>query len=133
MATTIRFPFSINQSGRVESTVDPNVILAQRVLSALATRYGERVMSGGYGSLIPEHIFGDDLNVGNGIEPEVLIAQEAALALARWANDVRVTDVSVEPSTRVGEYYLNIWYSDDRTGADLKTSIVVNRDLLAGS
>lgn len=130
----MRLPFAINQAGYVATTTDPGTILTQRVLSAIGTRFGERMMRGDYGSLVPEHILGYDLNPSAKIEPEVLIEIEAATALARYVPDVQVKLVEVKADPyRPGAYAITIKFTADPSGVDLSTSIVVNRDLLTGT
>lgn len=134
MRLAMRLPFSINQAGYVATTTDPGTIVTQRVLSAIGTRFGERMMRGDYGSLVPEHILGTDLNPNGRIEPEVLIELEAASALARYVPDVSVREVQVEADRfTAGQYAITVRFSTDPNGANLEASIVVSRDLLAGT
>lgn len=129
----IRFPFGIAGAGYIATTSDPGAIVTQRAISAVATRIGERMMRGDYGSLVPDHLF-DTLDDSSDFDVEVKLEEEALTSLTWNAPDIDLRTISVTGDpTRPGEYHINMQVSTDASGLDLTTSIVVNRDLLTGS
>lgn len=129
----IRFPFGIAGAGYIATTANSAEIVTQRAISAVATRLGERMMRGDYGSLVPDHLF-DNLEDSADFDPEVELEEEALMSLTRNAPDINLLQITVigEP-TRPGEYHINMKVGTDSSGLDLTSSIVVNRDLLTGS
>ena len=79
--STIALPFSIDQYGKVTSTVDQSKIWADRVRSVLGTSLRERVMLPKFGTLIPFSLFDTETSAVAQIENEVQKAFATQLPL----------------------------------------------------
>lgn len=88
MSSAISLPFSFNEAGAVSSTEDSAKIWQDRVVIAVMTGLGERVMRPTFGS-DASHAVGENVN-----DAMALIKQSVAVAFSRWLQDLVLLDVS---------------------------------------
>jgi phage baseplate assembly protein W len=100
MAVTISLPFSFNSSGAINTTASPQRQWADRVLGALFTMPGERVMNPSFGSLAKSSVF----------EPEGVVAEyitrTVSAAFGQYLSELTLLDVSVTKEDELGNEYL---------------------------
>jgi phage baseplate assembly protein W len=85
---TISFPFRFDGFGKVAITSDMSRIWADRVRAVISTYPGERLMRSGYGTALPDDLFGSV-----SAAPEFIDIQ-VANAFSEWLPDVTLKGVN---------------------------------------
>jgi phage baseplate assembly protein W len=104
MSQAIALPFSFNASGGVSYTENDKKIWQDRILLAVMTSTGERLMRPSFGTLVNAGSFEVDNDAMS------LIKQQIATAFAKWLPDLTLDEVlgSIDPVD--GNLSLNIIY-----------------------
>jgi len=107
--TSIRVPFSINDSGKVAKALDPQVIAEQQIIDVLTTDKFERVLRPDYGASAQQLLFEplDDL-VFSEFKMDALQELNRNLTIAT-VSDIRIRPVSVPVTGDEGQNVLEIW------------------------
>jgi phage baseplate assembly protein W len=122
MSKAISLPFSFDASGSVSTTLDSAKIWQDRVVIAVMTSIGERVMRSTYGSDAPKTV---NENVNDAL---ALIKQSVAVAFSRWLTSLTLLGVkgSIDPTD--GYLVIEISYKyrqqDNGQSVKLKTAIL---------
>jgi phage baseplate assembly protein W len=88
MSTAISLPFNFDESGALSTTSDPAKIWQDRVVIAVMTGIGERVMRPTYGSDASKTV-GENLN-----DALTIIRQSISVAFSRWLKDLTLLEVT---------------------------------------
>jgi|Laugrespbdmm15sd_2_1035082.scaffolds.fasta_scaffold150419_2 hypothetical protein len=107
--TSIRVPFSINASGKVAKTLDPQVVAEQQIIDVLTTDKFERVLRPDYGASAQQLLFEpmDDL-VFSEFKMDALQELNRNLTIAT-VSDIRIRPLSVPVTGDEGQNVLEIW------------------------
>ena len=88
MSRAISLPFNFDSSGSIAYTEDPAKIWQDRVIIAVMTSIGERIMRPTFGSDAPKT---SGENVNDAIS---LIRQSVSVAFSRWLQSLTLLDVT---------------------------------------
>lgn len=87
VSTTVSLPFNFTEFGGVDSTKDPAKIWQDRVIVAVMTAIGERVMRPTYGSDVAKAV-GESVNDALNI-----IRQSIEVSFSRWLKELTLLSV----------------------------------------
>lgn len=90
MAVQIALPFSFTNSGAVNVTNNENKIWSDRIIVALMTRVGERIMLPKYGSNVASSVFENEDDAVS------IVERELPGIFARWLPDLTIIATSVK-------------------------------------
>ena len=93
MAIQIALPFSFTASGAINVTNKESKTWSDRVITAIMTKVGERVMRPKYGSNIPATVF------ENETEAISIIERETPGIFSRWLPDLTLLSVAARLET----------------------------------
>jgi phage baseplate assembly protein W len=121
----IKLPFSFDSYGNVFKTGDQNDIWKDRVISALGTAAGERVMRSDYGTKIPSLFFDTQDALVAGITKEVTAAFTSYLPL------LTLLGVNIAYDELSGQMTADVSYklpnqTSDVTSVNL-SSVIINK------
>lgn len=85
----IRFPFTLDEFGKVATTDQPNKLYMDRVLTLLSTNVGQRPTQPEYGIDWKTALFENEGNIAAALPKAI------ASAVSRWIPDVQVVSVNV--------------------------------------
>lgn len=103
----ISLPFSVDATGRIATTTDPEAMYSDRVFTVLSTLVGERVMLPEYGSELGEFLF-DSFIDSHGLKTLDDVVTEA---LNRWVPDVDFAGVqAVQDVSDDGSFTISVQY-----------------------
>lgn len=93
MAVQIALPFSFTNSGAVNVTNNDSKIWSDRIIVALMTRVGERLMLPKYGSNVAASVFENEDDAAS------ILERELPGIFARWLPDLTVISTNVKIET----------------------------------
>ena len=125
MSRAISLPFSFDSNGGVAYTTDDRKIWQDRVVLAVMTYFGERVMRPNYGSSVEESTFE---NTTTAIS---MINQAIAGAFSFWLPDLSLGKVEKVLDDDNGILSVNINYSYGP--GQLEDSVTIRTDILSRS
>jgi len=117
----ISMPFSIDASGGVAYSEKLEKIWQDRVLLAVMTNFGERVMRPDFGGTVPSTLFE---NVNDAIS---LIKQSVQVTFARWLKPLTLLSVSGyvgDDNVLMVEIFYNLRESSQEQSVTIKTAIL---------
>lgn len=100
----ISLPFSFNSLGEVSYTTDEKKIVQDRVVMAVMTKFGERVMRPNYGSDIYRSLF------ENIEESSDSIVNAVTVCFSTWLSDLELTAVKPQINVDNGSIEVEIEY-----------------------
>lgn len=100
----ISLPFSFNAAGEVSYSTDEKKIIQDRIVLAVMTRLGERVMRPSFGSSVHDALF-DNMDVAREI-----VSQSVAACFAKWFPDLELEDVAASIDDNEGGIVFAIKY-----------------------
>lgn len=100
----IQLPFSLNTQGKVASTTVPGKVWADRVLSAVGTTLGERVMRPSYGTNV------GNMEFASSSEVEAVFRQDIESAFATFLTSLRLENVTFDFDESRGIVYADVSY-----------------------
>ena len=104
----ISLPFSFDASGSVADTIDDPKIWQDRVVVAVMTTLGERVMRPAFGGTIKDSLFeSHDVALS-------FIDSSVALSFARWLPDLVLTRVALDTDSSEGDISVTVFYTNNR-------------------
>lgn len=112
----IRYPFTLNAFGVVNSTEDPGYIYLDRLVTLLSTHIGQRPMYQEYGTDFGSALFENESNFSLAVDSAV------STAVKRWMPDVKLVSVSVKSFDNDGIATLSVSIQIP-TGRILQTNI----------
>ena len=122
VSTAISLPFSFNSNGSLTTTSDPKKICQDRVVIAVMTAYGERVMRPNFGSGAKSAVF----------EPEdvakSLINQAVTTAFGMWLKPLTLTKVTYHLDN-AEQHYFNVFYT--YAGDTISESVTIKTAILS--
>jgi phage baseplate assembly protein W len=120
--SAISLPFSINDAGGVSYTTDLTKIWQDRVVLAVMTSLGERVMRPTFGSTASQATF---LNTGEAL---ALVRQAVGVAFSTWLRDLTLLSVAGTSDSGNDNLVLTITYklrdTDNEQSVTIKTAIL---------
>lgn len=117
----ISLPFAFNESGGVAYATDERKIWQDRVVIAVMTSLGERVMRPGYGSDAKVATFESLENAA------IIIKQAVGVAFSRWLKDLTLTEVISAEDSIENTLNIEIYY---RYGASIVDQVTVKTAIL---
>jgi phage baseplate assembly protein W len=117
----ISLPFSFNESGGISFTTDIKKIWQDRVVIAVMTSLGERVMQPTYGSDVKLATFE---NIENAT---VVIQQATTIAFSRWLSQLSLTDVKAVFDESESTLNIEVTYN---YGAALDDTVTIKTAIL---
>lgn len=129
MDKVIQLPFSISSDGSVAHTSSDVKIWQDRVLSAVMTRFNERVLKPSYGSAVAEALFATTENA------QSLIISAVEEAFSRHLPALKLTDCKVFEDAESGDGSLSvsISFTYPRLASQSETSITVKTQYISRS
>ncbi len=100
----ISLPFAFNAAGEVSYTTDEKKIIQDRIVLAVMTRLGERVMRPSFGSSIHDALF-DSMESATDI-----VKQSVAACFAKWFPDLELEDVVASVDNNEGGIVFAVKY-----------------------
>ena len=100
----ISLPFSFNAAGEVGYSTDEKKIIQDRIVLAVMTRLGERVMRPSFGSSVHDALFESMDGAAN------IVRQAVAACFAKWFPDLELEDVAAAPDENGGGIVFEIKY-----------------------
>lgn len=93
---SISYPFTLDDKGKVESTISPSKIYLDRVLTLLSTNVEQRPMAQNYGTDMGTALFEN--------EGDIVAATQAAIqeALKTWLPEVTIGSITVSTPNEDG-------------------------------
>lgn len=88
MTASISLPFNFTESGAIGITEDPAKVWQDRVIIAVMTNIGERVMRPTFGSDAPK-TFSENVN-----DALAIIRQSVSVAFSRWLPELTLIEVT---------------------------------------
>lgn len=125
MSAAISLPFSFDASGSISVTEDPAKIWQDRVVIAVMTGLGERVMRPTFGGDVAKTV-GENIS-----DALVLIQQSVAVTFSRWLKDLVLLDVSGSIDPYDG--YLTIQVKYNYRSQGLPTTVSIKTAVLSRS
>jgi phage baseplate assembly protein W len=117
----ISLPFGFNESGGISFTTDIKKIWQDRVVIAVMTSLGERVMQPTYGSDVKLATFE---NIENAT---VVIKQAITIAFSRWLSQLSLTDVKAVFDESESTLNIEVTYN---YGAALDDTVTIKTAIL---
>jgi phage baseplate assembly protein W len=105
MSVAISLPFGFDDAGAVSTTADPAKIWQDRVVIAVMTGLGERVMRPTFGSDASTTV-GENLN-----DAMTIIRQSTSVAFSRWLKDLTLLEVTGSVDQYDGYLVVQIKYN----------------------
>ena len=129
MSKVIQLPFHIASDGSVSHTSDESKMWQDRVLSAVMTRFNERVMKPSYGSGVGETVFSGTTDA------RVNIRQAIETAFSSHLPFLTLNSCDVYEDIEDGEGILtaNIEFSYPRLASQAESSLVIKTQYLSRS
>ena len=125
MSAAISLPFNFTQYGGVDYTQDPAKIWQDRVVVAVMTDLGERVMRPTFGSDVPKSV-GESVNDALNI-----IRQSIEVTFGRWLKDL--TLLNVEGYTDEYDGYLVVEITYNYRAQNLTQTLTIKTAVLSRS
>lgn len=113
----IALPFAFNETGGVYYTVDDKKAWQDRVVAAVMTNLGERVMRPTYGSDVNAALFE---NIGDAL---VILKQSVQVVFQRWLPQLTLMDVKGNIDPIDGHLLLEITYKLTKEQNEQRVSI----------
>ena len=105
MSIAISLPFNFDEAGSISTTEDPAKIWQDRVVIAVMTGLGERVMRPTFGSDASKTV-GENLN-----DALSIIRQSISVAFSRWLKDLTLIEVNGSVDEYDGHLVVQIKYN----------------------
>ena len=96
MTTSISFPYTIDNTGKVTSVTSTGKLYVDRVLTLLSTNVGQRPMTPSYGVDWSTAIFENDG------DSDTAISQAITVAVAKWIPEVTISSIEIGSSNTDG-------------------------------
>jgi phage baseplate assembly protein W len=111
----ISLPFSFDSSGGVSYTTDDRKIWQDRVVLAVMTLLGERVMRPGFGTNARGVAF-ESLS-----DAVSVVKEEVNIGFATWLKDLKITSISCSASPDDGKLVVEVSYTRGVSSSDIET------------
>lgn len=118
----ISLPFSFNAAGEISYTTDEKKIIQDRIVLAVMTRLGERVMRPNFGSSIHDAVFD---NMDSAIE---IVKQSVSGCFATWFPDLELEDVAASVDGNEGGIVFAVKYK--KALQNISESLLVRTSVL---
>jgi len=118
----ISLPFSFNAAGEVSYTTDEKKIIQDRIVLAVMTKLGERVMRPDFGSSIYDALFS---NMDSAIE---IVRQSVSGCFANWFPDLELEDVAASVDDNEGGIVFAVKYK--KALQNISESLLVRTSVL---
>jgi len=102
MTTSISFPYTIDNTGKVTSVTTIGKLYVDRVLTLLSTNIGQRPMTPSYGVDWATAMFENDGDA------DLAITRAITLAIGSWIPEVSVANIEIGSASADGTTSVNI-------------------------
>jgi phage baseplate assembly protein W len=119
MERAITLPFSVDESGSINSSNDQKKIWQSRVIAAVMTALGERVFRPRYGGTIKSAVFENENEAADRIR------ESTALVFASFLPKLSLTEVKISMDVELGILNVIIYYklpSGEQDAVTVKTA-----------
>ncbi len=100
--TYITYPFTLDSSGKVETTTTSSKGYLDRIVTLLSTTVGQRPMAQDYGVNWEKALFENEEQM------DIAVVQAINLAIATWIPEIEVDSIIVNSSGREGASFVDL-------------------------